>query len=232
MVVRLLLVEDDTKLRTVLRRGLIEEGFAVDVTGSGTDALWQASEFAYDAVVLDVGLPDIDGMSVCRQLRERGRWAPIMMLTALDGVEYRVRGLDVGADDYLVKPFAFAELTARLRALLRREATPRPATLTVGDLTLNPATRAVRRGVSGIELTAREFALLEYLMRHPGQVLSRVRLAEHVWDSAYDGDLHVVNVYIGYLRDKIDRPFGRTSIRTVRGAGFQLADDRAGADID
>ena len=222
---RLLIVEDDAKLRDVLRRGLVEEGFAVDVTGSGVDALWQANEFGYDAVVLDIGLPDVNGITVCQQLRERGCWAPIIMLTALDGIEHRVRGLDVGADDYLVKPFAFAELTARLRALIRREVVPRPTSRTVGDLRLDPATHEVWRGDQRVHLTGKEFALLEYLMRHPGQVLSRIRLAEHVWDSAYDGDLHVVNVYIAYLRDKIDRPFGRASIRTVRGAGFQLTDD-------
>jgi two-component system OmpR family response regulator len=157
---------------------------------------------------------------------------PILMLTALDGVEHRVRGLDVGADDYLIKPFAFVELVARLRALLRRESAPRPTRLAVGDLRLDPATRKVTRCGRPVELTAREFALLEYLMRHPGQVLSRTRLVEHVWDSAYDGDLHVVNVYIAYLRDKIDRPFGRASIRTVRGAGFRLSEDDTDDDTD
>ena len=227
MRVRLLVVEDDAKLRELLRRGLVEEGFAVDVTGAGTDALWRASEFPYDAAVLDIGLPDLDGLSICHELRRRGRWVPIVMLTALDGVEDRVRGLDVGADDYLVKPFAFAELVARVRALVRREPVPRPAVLEIGDLRLDPAAHEVHRGQQPIEVTAKEFALLEYLMRHSGEVLSRARLVEHVWDTAYDGDLHVVNVYIAYLREKIDRPFGRSSIRTVRGAGFQLIDDQA-----
>jgi two-component system OmpR family response regulator len=225
--VRLLVVEDDEKLRHLLRRGLAEEGFAVDVTSSGEDAVWHASELPCDAVVLDIGLPDLDGVTVCQRLRAGGCWAPIIMLTALDGIEHRVRGLDVGADDYLVKPFAFAELVARLRALLRREATPRPTTLTVGDLRLDPAAHEVQRAGRRIELTGKEFALLEYLMRHSGQVISRTRLVEHVWDSAYDGDLHVVNVYIAYLREKIDRPFGRASIRTVRGAGFRLTDETA-----
>jgi two-component system OmpR family response regulator len=229
---RLLVVEDDAKLRDLLRRGLVDEGFIVDVTSSGEEAVWQASEFGYDAVLLDLGLPDLDGITVCRQLRERQCWAPIMMLTALDAVEHRVRGLDVGADDYLVKPFAFAELVARLRALLRREPTPRPAVLAVGDLRLDPAARLVARGDRSIGLTAREFALLEYLMRNAGTVLSRTELIDHVWDSAFDGDLHVVNVYIAYLRDKVDRPFGRSTIRTVRGAGFLMRDDLGDEDLD
>jgi len=225
MTVRILVIEDDDKLRALLGRGLAEEGYAVDIAGNGADAVWQATEHPYDAVVLDLGLPDIDGFAVCRQLREHDCWVPVLMLTALDGVEHRVRGLDVGADDYLVKPFAFAELVARLRALVRRGTTARPAKLAVGDLVLDPASRTVARGPQGIDLTAKEFALLEYLMRHPGEVLSRTRLVEHVWDSAYDGDLHVVNVYIAYLRDKIDRPVGRTSLGTVRGAGYRLHDD-------
>jgi two-component system, OmpR family, response regulator len=230
--VRLLVVEDDDKLRALLSRGLAEEGYAVDVATDGVDAVWQATEHPYDAVVLDLGLPDIDGFAVCRQLRERSRWMPILMLTALDGVEHRVRGLDVGADDYLVKPFAFAELVARLRALMRRGVTPRPARLAVGDLVLDPASRTVARDRRPIDVTAKEFALLEYLMRHPGEVLTRTRLVEHVWDSAYDGDLHVVNVYVAYLRDKIDRPFGRASLETVRGAGYRLHDDLAGTTAD
>jgi two-component system OmpR family response regulator len=232
MDVRVLVVEDDDKLRGLLVRGLTEDGYVVDATAAGEEALWRGTEFDYDAVVLDVGLPDVDGISVCRRLRERGRWTPVLMLTALDGVEHRVRGLDVGADDYLVKPFAFAELTARLRALLRREPGPRPTRLQVGDLFLDPSSREARRGESPLTLTAKEFALLEYFMRHSGEVLSRSRLADHVWDSAYDGDLHVVTVYAGYLRDKIDRPFGRASLTTVRGAGYRLHDDRAGARPD
>jgi two-component system OmpR family response regulator len=232
MCVRILVIEDDDKLRALLGRGLAEEGYAVDVVSTGVDAVWRATEHPYDAVVLDLGLPDIDGFAVCHQLRERGCWVPVLMLTALDGVDHRVRGLDVGADDYLVKPFAFAELGARLRALLRRTSTPRPARLAVGDLMLDPASRTVTRDDERIDLTAKEFALLEYFMRHPGEVLSRTRLVEHVWDSAYDGDLHVVNVYVAYLRDKIDRPFGRASLQTVRGAGYRLHDELAGATAD
>ena len=232
MTVRILVVEDDAKLRGLLARGLAEKGYPVDVAGNGIDAVWRATEHPYDVVVLDLGLPDIDGLSVCRQLREQGCWVPVLMLTALDGVDHRVRGLDVGADDYLVKPFAFAELVARLRALLRRGATPRPARLALGDLMLDPASRAVTRGDQRIDVTPKEFALLEYFIRHSDQVLSRTRLVEHVWDSAYDGDLHVVNVYVAYLRDKIDRPFRRASLETVRGAGYRLRDDLAGATTD
>jgi two-component system OmpR family response regulator len=219
---RLLVVEDDPKLCALLARGLAEEGYAVDTSVDGTDALWRATEYDYDAIVLDVGLPDVSGMTVCRRLRERGRWTPVLMLTALDSTQDRVMGLDVGADDYVVKPFAFAELLARLRALQRRGATPRPARLRVGDLLLDPASRQVSRRGQAIDLTAKEFALLEYLMRYPGQVLTRTRLVEHVWDANYDGDLHVVNVYVAYLREKIDRPFGTATLETVRGAGYRL----------
>jgi two-component system OmpR family response regulator len=225
MTVRILVVEDDAKLRGILTRGLAEQGYAVDGADTGGDAVWRAVEHPYDAVVLDLGLPDLDGFTVCCRLREQGCWVPVLMLTALDGVEHRVRGLDVGADDYLVKPFAFAELLARLRALLRRGAVPRPVQLAVGDLVLDPASRTVTRGSRRIDLTGKEFELLAYLMRYPGQVLSRTRLVEHVWDSAYDGDLHIVNVYVSYLRDKIDRPFERTSLQTVRAAGYCLHDD-------
>jgi two-component system OmpR family response regulator len=223
--VRILVVEDDAKLRNLLRRGLLEEGYAVDVAATGGDAVWRATEYAYDVILLDVGLPDTDGFSVCRHVREQGCWTPIVMLTALDAVDHRVRGLDVGADDYLVKPFAFAELVARLRAVLRRGAEPRPTRLSVGDLVLDPAARTVSRGGDSIDLTAKEFALLECLMRHSDEVLSRTTLVDHVWDSAYDGDLHVVNVYVAYLREKIDRPFGRASLETVRGAGYRLRDE-------
>jgi two-component system OmpR family response regulator len=228
--VRILVVEDDAKLRALLRRGLAEEGYAVDGCATRADAVWHATEFGYDAVVLDVGLPDGDGFAVCRQLRQQDCWVPVLMLTALDAVEHRVRGLDVGADDYLVKPFAFAELVARVRALVRRGAVPRPTRVTVGDLELDPAARQVHRGGQLVDLTSKEFALLEYLMRHSDEVISRPRLIEHVWDSAYDGDPHVVNVYISYLREKIDKPFGRASITTVRGAGYRVRDDRAPAD--
>jgi two-component system OmpR family response regulator len=227
--VRILVVEDDAKLRELLRRGLTEEGYAVDACDTGPEAVWRASEFGYDVIVLDVGLPEEDGFTVCRRLREQGCWVPVLMLTALDAVEHRVRGLDVGADDYVVKPFAFAELVARVRALVRRGAVPRPTRITVGDLELDPAARQVRRGDQPVALTGKEFALLEYLMRHSDEVLSRTRLIEHVWDSAYDGDPHVVNVYISYLREKIDKPFGRASIATVRGAGYRVRDDRATA---
>jgi len=223
---RVLVVEDEPKMRGLLQRGLQEHNYAVDVAATGADGIWRAEEGSYDAMVLDVRLPDVDGFEVCRRVRASGRWLPVLMLTALDGVEQRVRGLDVGADDYLVKPFHFDELVARLRALLRRGARPRPAVLRLGDLELDPAGHEVRRGDVPVGLTAKEFALLEYFLRHPGETLSRTRLAEHVWDEAYSGDLHVVNVYVNYLRNKIDRPFGRLSLQTVRGAGFRLRDDR------
>lgn len=229
---RVLVVEDDAKVRDLLRRGLEQQSFSVVVAGDAADAIWRAREFSYDAIVLDVMLPDSDGFAVCQRLRAEGTWAPILMLTALDGVADRVRGLDVGADDYLVKPFDLAELAARLRALFRRGSTPRPAALRVGDLVLDPAGHEVRRGEGSIALTAREFALLEYFMRHPGQTLSRTRLVEHVWDDAFDGDLHVVDVYVSYLREKIDHPFGRSSLQTVRGAGYRLRDAVASPPID
>lgn len=222
---RLLVVEDEPKMAALLRRGLSEEGYAVDVSDGGLDAVWMASEQDYDALVLDVMLPDVDGFSVCRQLRQRERWMPILMLTAKDSVPDRVTGLDVGADDYLTKPFSFDELLARIRALLRRGPSQRPAVLVAGDLTLDPATRRVERAGTEVELTPKEFALLEFLLRHVGEVVSRTRIREHVWDFAYDGDSNVVDVYIGYLRAKIDRPFGRLSIRTVRGAGYRLEPD-------
>ncbi len=226
---RVLVVEDAEKVARLLERGLVEEGFAVDVTGSGVDALWLARENEYDAVVLDLGLPDLDGVEVCKQLRASRRWVPILMLTARDALDDRIRGLDGGADDYLVKPFAFQELTARLRALFRRGAPPRPAVLTVGDLALDPATQTVTRGATPIDLSAKEFALLAHFMRHPDEVMSRTQLLEHAWDFAFDGDPHIVTVYIGYLRDKIDRPFGRTSLETVRAAGYRLRDERGGS---
>jgi len=217
-----LVVEDSVKMAGVLKRGLEEEGYAVDVASTGEDGLWMAVENPNDVIVLDVRLPDMDGFEVCRRLRERGQWAPVIMLTARDGVADRVRGLDAGADDYLTKPFSFSELAARTRALLRRGARERPAQLTVGDLTLDPATRAARRGEVAIELSAKEFALLECFMRHPGEVLSRTRLIEHVWDFAYDSGSNIVDVYVRYLREKIDRPFGQRSLETVRGSGYRL----------
>jgi two-component system, OmpR family, response regulator len=221
---RVLVVEDELKMAGLLKRALEEEGYAVDVAGRGEDALWFGTENPYDAIVLDVMLPDLDGFEVSRRLREAGRWSPVLMLTARDAVADRVAGLDAGADDYLTKPFSFAELLARLRALVRRGAAERPPVLRVGDLSLDPARRTVTRDRSSIDLTAREFALLEYLMRHAGEVLTRTQLIEHVWDFAYDGDSNVVDVYIRYLRNKVDRPFGRDSIRTVRGAGYRLED--------
>jgi two-component system, OmpR family, response regulator len=215
-------VEDETKMASLLRRALEREGYAVDVAGTGVDALWLGTENEYDAVVLDVMLPPPDGFEVCRTLRERGRWAPVLLLTARDAVEDRVAGLDAGADDYLPKPFSFAELYARLRALTRRGARERPVTLTVGDLVLDPAAHLVCRAGRPVDLSPKEFALLELFMRHPGEVLTRTRMLEHVWDFAYDGRSNVVDVYVRYLREKVDRPFGRHSIETVRGVGYRL----------
>ena len=219
---RLLVVEDSEKMSALLRDGLEEEGYAVDVATSGGDAVRMAREYPIDAILLDVMLPDLDGFEVCRQIRSAGNWAPVLMLTARDAVHDRVDGLDAGADDYLTKPFAFTELTARIRALLRRGPTERPAVLCVADLSLDPATRIVTRAGQTVDLTAREFALLEYFMRHPGEVLSRMQLIEHVWDFAYDGGSNIVDVYVKYLREKIDRPFGVGSLETVRGAGYRL----------
>jgi two-component system OmpR family response regulator len=221
---RILLVEDETKMARALRRGLEQEGYAVDVLGDGEEALYQATENEYDAVVLDVMLPRLDGFQVCESLRERGRWAPVLMLTARDAVGDRIRGLDVGADDYLVKPFAFGELLARLRALIRRGPFERPAVVEVEDLVLDPAAHRVTRDGKEVELSSREFALLEYLMRHPGQVLTRRQIQEHVWDYNYEGLSNVVDVYVGYLRKKLERPFGRPLIRTVRGVGYAIGE--------
>ena len=221
---RLLVAEDDVKMASLLKRGLEEEGYAVDVARAGDEALWAATENPYDAILLDVMLPQIDGLEVCRRLRATNRWAPVLMLTARDGVHDRVAGLDAGADDYLTKPFSFSELLARLRALLRRGPNERPAVLTAADLALDPATKRVTRGEFGIDLTPKEFALLEFFMRHPGEVLTRTRIIEHVWDFAYEGDSNVVDVYVRYLREKVDRPFGRRSIDTVRGSGYRLRD--------
>jgi two-component system, OmpR family, response regulator len=221
-MVRVLVVEDEVKMAGLLKRGLEEEGYAVDVAGNGSDAVWLGTENPYDAIVLDVMLPDQDGFEVCRQLRAGGRWAPVLMLTARDAVPDRVAGLDAGADDYLTKPFSFTELFARLRAVVRRGGTERPAVLRVGDLVLDPASKKVIRANAPVDLTAKEFALLECFMRHPGEVLGRTRIIEHVWDFAYEGDSNVVDVYVRYLREKIDRPFGRDSIETVRGTGYRM----------
>ena len=222
---RLLVVDDDPKLAGAVARGLRNEGHAVDVAADGDAALVRAAVWAYDAIILDVMLPGRDGIEVLRALRERGDWAPVLMLTARGGVPDRIRGLDTGADDYLVKPFSFAELSARLRALTRRGPVDRAPVLAVGDLSLDPATRQVRRGGTEIGLSAREFALLETLMRHPGQVLDRLQLLDHVWDGEYENRSNVIDVYIRYLREKVDRPFGVESIETVRGAGYRLRAD-------
>ena len=219
---RVLVVEDDVKMASLLRRGLVEEGLSADVARTGDDALWMAAATEYDAIVLDVMLPGTDGFEVCRRLREAGRWAPVLMLTARDAVEDRVQGLDAGADDYLTKPFSFADLLARLRALARRPPLERPAVVEVGDLRLDPATRQVWRDGAEIELSAKEFALLETFMRRPGEVLSRYQLLEHCWDYGYENRSNVVDVYVRYLREKVDRPFGRSSLETVRGAGYRL----------
>ncbi|MFB4318783.1 response regulator transcription factor [Actinomadura sp. 21ATH] len=222
---RLLVVEDDPGMAALLVRGLHREGYAVDTAGNGEDALWRVLEYDYDGVVLDAMIPPPDGFEVCRRMREQGRWAPVLMLTARDAVPDRVRGLDVGADDYMTKPFALAELLARLRALTRRDPLERPAVLRTGDLALDPGTRTVRRGDVDIRLSPKEFALLHEFMRRPGEVLTRTHLIDHVWDFAYDGGSNIVDVYIRYLRDRVDRPFGRNTIRTVRGAGYRLDPD-------
>ena len=224
---RILVVEDEKKMAALIRRGLREEGFAVDVTERGEDALWMAEATEYDGIVLDVMLPGIDGFETCSRLRREGVWAPVLMLTARDAVEDRIAGLDGGADDYLVKPFSFGELLARLRALARRGPVDRPTVLEVGDLRLDPATRQVWRGEAEIHLSAKEFALLEAFMRRPGEVLSRFQLLEHAWDYAYENRSNVIDVYVRYLREKVDRPFGRKSIETVRGAGYRLREESA-----
>jgi two-component system, OmpR family, response regulator len=222
---RVLVVEDESRMADVIRRSLAKEGLAADVAGRGEDALALTAAVDYDAIVLDVMLPGMSGFETCRTMRERGVWAPVLMLTAREAVEDRVVGLDSGADDYLVKPFALAELHARLRSLARRGRPERPAVLEVGDLRLDPARRAVRRGADDIELSGKEFALLETLMRRPGEVLSRLELIEHAWDIAYENRSNVIDVYVRRLRDKIDLPFGRGSIETVRGAGYRLRED-------
>ena len=209
-------------MASMLERGLHRAGYAVDTIGAGTDAVWAITETDFDVVVLDAMIPAPDGFEVCRRIRANDRWMPVLMLTARDGTHDKVRGLDAGADDYLTKPFAFDELLARVRALIRREPMQRPTELRVGDLTLDPAGRTVRRGDTLIPLSAKEFALLQELMRRAGETLSRTYLIEHVWDFAYDGGSNVVDVYVRYLRDKVDRPFGRDTIRTIRGAGYRL----------
>jgi two-component system, OmpR family, response regulator len=225
---RALVVEDELKMAALIRRGLVEVGYAADVARNGEDAIVMARATPYDTIVLDVMLPDLDGFDVCRQLRAGGVWTPILMLTARDRVQDRVAGLDAGADDYLTKPFSFAELLARLRALTRRGMAERPTVLQAGSLRLDPATRQVWRNEVQVDLSAKEFALLETFMRRPGQVLSRQELVEHVWDAGYTGRSNVVDVYVGYLRAKIDQPFGCSSIETVRGAGYRLCPEGGG----
>ena len=231
----ILFVDDDAGNRQTMGYFLGQAGYHVleAATGAETLALSRDTSGARpDLVILDVNLPDIDGFEVCRRLRTASRWAPVLIVTARDAVADRVHGLDAGADDYLTKPFSLDELLARLRALMRRRITARPAVLSVGDLCLDPARHVVVRGGSLIDLTPTEFALLEYLMRRPGDVLTRATLVEHVWDFAYDGDPRIVNVYIRALRDKIDRPFLRASLETVRGLGYRIRDDALGQTAD
>jgi two-component system OmpR family response regulator len=221
-VVRVLVVEDETKLGNLLSRGLREEGYSADLAERGEEALWMAKAVEYDAILLDVMLPGLDGFDVCRRLRADGVWSPVLMLTARDAVDDRVAGLDAGADDYLAKPFSFEELLARLRALTRRAPIERPAVLAAGDLRLDPAAHRAWRGDVELDLSAKEFALLELFMRRPGSVLSRGQLLEGAWDMAFESRSNVVDVYVRYLREKIDRPFGCESIETVRGVGYRL----------
>jgi two-component system, OmpR family, response regulator len=222
---RVLLVEDEAKLSILLHRALAEQGIAADVTDRGEDACWMSDATSYDVLVLDVMLPGIDGFETLRRIREAGTRTPVLMLTARDAITDRVTGLDHGADDYLVKPFALAELMARIRALARRGPAERPAVLAVGDLSLDPARRIAARGGVPIELSAKEFAVLEALMRSPGQVLTRLELLDRCWDHTYENRSNIIDVYIRYLREKIDRPFGRASLETVRSAGYRLRDE-------
>jgi two-component system, OmpR family, response regulator len=219
---RVLVIEDEVRMARLLKRALEEEGHAVDVATDGPDGLWLATENPYAAVVLDVMLPGFDGFELCRRLRAAGIWAPVLMLTARDEIGDRVRGLDAGADDYLVKPFSLLELAARLRALARRDDRPRPAVLAEGDLKLDPASKRAWRGSTELQLSPKEFSLLEFFLRHPGIVLSRSQIIEAVWDFAYDGSSNVVDQYVNYLRRKVDAPFGRSDIETVRGMGYRL----------
>jgi two-component system OmpR family response regulator len=234
--VRILVVEDSAKMAALLSKGLEREGYAVDVAGSGQDAVWMAAENEYDVIMLDIILEGgeslLDGFTVCRQIRTADCRTPVLMVTARESVTDRVRGLDIGADDYLVKPFSLPELLARVRALIRRGPVERPVMLRVGDLSLDPGRHEVDRGGTRIGLTPTEFALLEYLMRHAGDVLTRKNLIEHVWDYAFDGDPRILNVYVRALRDKIDRPFGRTTLETIRGIGYRITDDSPGPAAD
>lgn len=219
---RILVVEDEKRLAAALKRGLEQEGFAVDVAFDGTEGLWLARENAYDAIVLDIMLPGTNGYQVCARLREEGNWTPILMLTAKDGELDHAEALDTGADDFLTKPFSYVVLVAHLRALLRRGSRERPTVLTAGDLRLDPAGHRCWRGDVEVALTARQFSLLEFLMRRAGDVVSKSEILEHVWDFAFEGDSNIVEVYIGYLRKKVDAPFGRQAIETVRLVGYRL----------
>jgi len=222
---KLLVVEDEPAMAQMLRRGLEEDGHAVDLAEDGAEALWLAGEGTYDAIVLDLMLPDTDGLQVCRRLRDSADWTPILVLTARSAVDQRVAGLDAGADDFLAKPFSFLELSARLRALSRRARLPRPTVLSVGSLRLDPAARRAWRGEDELTLSPTEFALLELFLRHPGQALSRAEILDAVWDFAFDSRSNLVDQYVGYLRRKIDRPFGRSDLETVRGVGYRLRAD-------
>ena len=223
---RILIVEDEVKLAALIRRGLREEGLLADVAIKGEDALWMAGSSEYDVIMLDVMLPGIDGLETCRRLRADGVRTPILMLTARGELGDRIEGLNVGADDYMAKPFAFGELIARLHALSRRGEIERPPVLEVDDLRLDPITHRVWRSGQEIELSAKEFLLLATLMRHPGRVMSRQQLIDHAWDSEYEARSNVVDVYVGYLREKVDRPYGRRNIETVRGVGYRLVTER------
>jgi DNA-binding response OmpR family regulator len=223
--VRILVVEDDKHVAQAVRRGLEREGYAVDVALTGTDGEWLATENVYDALVLDVMLPGLAGDELCARLRTAGNWVPILMLTARVGAEEEARALDAGADDFLAKPFSFVVLTARIRALLRRGGAERPAVLSAGDLTLDPAGHQAWRGDRPIALTPRQFSLLEFLMRRPGEVLSKAVILEHVWDFAFEGDPNIVEVYVRQLRQRIDEPFGRSALQTVRLVGYRLDPD-------
>ena len=224
---RVLVVEDEERLAAGLRTGLTAEGFAVDVAQDGPQGLAMARSRPHDVIVLDIMLPGLDGHQLCRTLRAEQIWTPILMLTAKVGDHHEVESLDSGADDYLAKPFSYAVLLARLRALLRRGVPERPAVLTAGDLSLDPATRRVRRGDTEVTMTARELSLLEFLLRRAGQVVSKRDILDHVWDHDFDGDPNIVEVYVRHLRNKLDRPFGRRSIQTLRGAGYRLVPDPA-----
>ncbi|AHH17928.1 putative two-component system response regulator [Nocardia nova SH22a] len=221
---RVLVVDDEVLLAATLGRGLRAEGFVVEIAHDGVDGLGLAASGDFDVIVLDIMLPGLNGYEVVRELRRRRVWTPVLMLSAKDGDYDMVDAFDLGADDYLIKPFSQIVLTARLRALQRRGSTERPTVITVGDLSLDPARHRVHRGEQLVELTPREFAVLEYLMRHPGDVVSKTDILRSVWDTNYDGDANVVEIYIGYLRRKIDTPFGRRSIETVRGVGYRLGE--------